>query len=155
MEQSNYKKGFMKHFRTRYGFVLLSLFALFAFVLSSCEINKVYEEYYVNSKTINYLVKATDWRSDVDDSGSYLYYTFNEPELTKDIFEYGLVVAYLSINNSLSPLPFEDSWIVGGVKWTEQVTCEFKPGSITFIFKTTDHSLEPYYDYDFVLKMMW
>jgi hypothetical protein len=159
MEQSIYKKDFMKHFRTRYGFAMVSLFALFAFVLSSCETNKIYEEYYVNTVTLKYTVEAKDWIRDSDVTGGYFYYTFSEPALTKDIFEFGMVTAFLSFDrdNVLTPLPFSDSWIGdGGYKWTEELTYEFRPGYVTFIFKANDHATDqPTYSYDFVIKMMW
>jgi hypothetical protein len=137
--------------------LFLSVFALI-FALSSCSDKYITEvtEVYVDVITINYKVKATDWLVGSDDSGDYLYYTFTEPKITRDVFERGLVVPYMvSFDGNLSPLPFDDSWSDGhGYRWTEQVTCEFKTGEITFIFKANDHSLEPYYDYDFVVKIM-
>ncbi|MDR1373008.1 MAG: hypothetical protein LBJ17_07850 [Dysgonamonadaceae bacterium] len=138
-------------------------FALLAttFMFNGCGDRYVTEEHYEGvpaTKTISYKVLKPDWKVGFnDESGKYLYYTFDEPVLTGQIIKDGLVVAYMLINGNLTPLPFEDSWIdQNGYKWTEQVTCEIKAGEITFIFKANDHSLNPYHpDYTFVLKMMW
>jgi hypothetical protein len=79
--------------------------------------------------------------------------------LTRDIFDFGTVTAFLSFDGDkvLTPLPFSDSWIDdNGYKWTEQLTYEFQPGSVSFIFKANDHVADyPRFDYDFVIKLMW
>jgi hypothetical protein len=134
---------------------MTSLSALFILFFTSCEVN---ENYYLHTETINYTVKKDGWMvGKDDDSGNYLYCTFREPLLTRDILDKGAVVAYMSFNDGrLSPLPFSDFWIdKNGNKWEEQVTCELEPGRVTFIFKADDHILDPHYDYNFVLKLVW
>jgi hypothetical protein len=133
---------------------MTSLSALFILSFTSCTVD---ENYYLRTETINYTVRGIDWEVGDDESGPYLYYTFREPLLTYDVLDKGSVVTYFSFNDGrLSPLPFSDFWIdARGNRWEEQVTCELEPGRVTFIFKTDNHSLEPYYDYNFVLKLMW
>ena len=128
--------------------------------LSSCEVKEV-NDVYVNSFTQNYTVKKGDWNIGTDDkSGIYYYYEFKESHLTQDVFNYGAMQAFLQMNDgNISPLPFNDYWIeeTDGFLWTEQVTCEFRPGYVTFIVKSSDHmEIRPHYDaYDFRVRFVW
>jgi hypothetical protein len=132
--------------------VLLALIALLS--VSSCTINDNSEPVATFSQT--YSIQKGHWTSAHDDSGDYFYYEFAEPALTRHVYENGIMNAYLQIDKGLNPLPFDDFWIDRfGYKWTDQVTCEFRPGYITFFFKSNDHELEPYYDYTFLVKFMW
>jgi hypothetical protein len=138
---------------------MLSLSALFVLFCTSCKTNEIHENYYLNTKTIYYLVKFNDWKIGTDDSGNYLYCTFKEPLITKSIFDNGMIIPYMEIGNEiLTPLPFSDFWIsdIYG-KIEEQITCEIEPGQVTFILKSDDHGENPYYytEYNFVLKLMW
>jgi len=128
--------------------------------LSSCEQKEIYEisEYNVDSFTRNYTVRQKDWNvGDDDESGPYFYYEFKETNLTQYVYDNGIMQAFLLMNGgNLTPLPFNDYWVVGNDMWTEQVTCEFRPGHITFILKYSDHaSVLPYYDYTFRVRFMW
>ena len=133
---------------------------------SSCNeyypVEYVYETVYVNSFTRDYTVKAGDWKiGDDDESGPYFYYEFQEKDLTKEIYDYGAMMAFLKMNNdNLSPLPFSDFWYInayGGYDRAEQVTVEFRTGYITFILKYSDHAIgdDPYYNYSFRVRFMW
>ena len=127
--------------------------------LSSCQTKEIYEEYYyVESFTKDYTVKQGSWIvKDDDDSGIYYYCGFEEPELTEYIYENGIMQAFLLMNGgNLSPLPFDDFWMDGNYHWTEQVTCEFRPGYIRFILKYSDHATAaPYYEYTFRVRFLW
>lgn len=128
--------------------------------LSSCEVKEIHEDYTdpVNSFTQSYTVYQKDWKiANDDDSGIYYYCEFREPNLTQYIYDYGTMQAFLLINNgNLSPLPFNDYWIDGSYQWTEQATCEFRPGYVTFILKYSDHTTDaPHYDYDFRVRFLW
>ncbi|MDR1562801.1 MAG: hypothetical protein LBS54_06950 [Dysgonamonadaceae bacterium] len=121
-----------------------------------CSDKNEYYEYNFESKTITYTVKSSDWHEGNDNVMPYLYYTFDEPAMTNTVVNKGIVTAFMIINGNLTPLPYEDFRMEeSGYKYTEQVTCEFKQGEVTFIFKTSDHILRPEFDYDFVIKMMW
>jgi len=128
---------------------------------SSCTYEKVYpvEEVYVDSYTKNFTVKISDWHIGTDDeSGNYFYYEFAEPNLTQTVYDFGVMIAYLRMNDgNLTPLPFNDYWKEGEYMWTEQVTVEFRPGYVTFILKYSDHAtnITPYYDYMFRVRFMW
>ncbi|MDR0685937.1 MAG: hypothetical protein LBF79_00525 [Dysgonamonadaceae bacterium] len=136
-------------------FLSVAIFVL-ALTVTGCGDKYVTEEYNVRTKTIHYTVKSTDWHRGSDVAGPYLYYAFDEPELTANIINQGLVAAYMRLEGQFTPLPFEDFRIgENGYLYSEQVTCEFRTGEATFIFKTSDHILEPEFDYDFTLRIIW
>ena len=131
---------------------------VFIAFLSSCTVNEIYEEN-MNSYTQNFTVFQRDWKVGTDDdSGNYFYYEFKEPNLTQYIYDKGVMIAYLQMNDgNLTPLPFNDYWKDDDYMWTEQVTVEFRPGYVTFILKYSDHATNvlPYYDYRFRVRFMW
>jgi hypothetical protein len=151
---------------------------LIVLAFSACQDTYTTEEYYTNVHTYSkaytigwYLDKDVEyyWEDDgYDDTGLYYYCTIEEPNLTKEVFQYGQLNAYLyympkDVNSRvLSPLPFSD-FLTGTdqygnfIKWEEQLTVEFEPGFITFILKFDDHAqLDPSFDpYDFAVKFMW
>jgi hypothetical protein len=136
---------------------------MFAF-LASCTTNEIYEEYYnVNTFSKNYTVTASlnMWSVGTDDeSGIYYYYEVSVPELTQYIYDKGIMQAFVFLNDgNVSPLPFEDFWVDpdDGYKWTEQVTCEFRPGFVTFILKYDDHApvTPSYNEYKFNVRFQW
>ena len=128
--------------------------------LSSCQIKEIHEEY-MNSFTQDYTVSRKDhWNvGDDDKSGIYFFVEFKEPNLDQFIFDRGAMQAFLFVNDvNISPLPFNDYWVEpDGYMYTEQVTCEFRPGYVTFIIKSSDHEdIPPHYDrYDFRVRFMW
>ncbi|MCL1934260.1 MAG: hypothetical protein FWF53_10680 [Candidatus Azobacteroides sp.] len=130
-------------------------------LLSSCEGDKYYEEEYVDSYTQDYTVQKGDWSVGKDDSGEYFYYEFRESNLTQYIYENGIMQAFLFMDEeNITPLPFNDYWIDESnpdYMWTEQVTCEFRPGFVTFILKYSDHATNepPHYNYTFRVRFMW
>ena len=109
----------------------------------------------------NYTVFPEDWYVGTDDeSGDYFYYEFREPNLTQYIYNNGVMQAFLQMNDgNLTPLPFNDYWYnnQSDTHSTEQVTCEFRPGFVTFILKYSHHdiTLDPYYTYKFNVRFMW
>ena len=116
------------------------------------------EHYNVNTFSKDYQVLKKHWEVGRDDeSGVYFFYEFREPYLTQTIYNRGIMQAFLILKDgNVSPLPFDDFWMDGNYRWTEQVTVEFRPGWITFILKYSDHTLdEPYYDYDFRVRFLW
>ncbi|MDR1762695.1 MAG: hypothetical protein LBR64_01885 [Dysgonamonadaceae bacterium] len=133
------------------------IFAVLA--LSSCT---KYTDNYVEPEVFSkrFTVLRSDWSKSSDDSGLYYYCQFRVPELTNEVYNYGALNAYLVYSPEnvevLTPLPFNDYWVDNGYMWTEQVTCEFSPGYVTFILKPSDHAdAEPYYDYDFLVRFLW
>jgi len=129
--------------------------------LSSCQKNDPVQNY-TNYYAQDYTVKQGDWKKGSDDkSGMYYYCVFQESNLTQYIYNNGVMQAFLYTNNgNISPLPFNDYWIedTTGYMYTEQITCEFVPGYITFIVKASDHNenfLPSYSEYDFTVRLMW
>jgi len=132
--------------------------------LSSCQNNDPpVQQVYMNSYTKDYTVKSADWKEGKDDpSGTYLYCEFKEPNLTQEVYDYGTMQAFLWMSgNNLTPLPFDDFWNNEYGMWTEQVTCEFQPGYVTFILKYSDHTPDAsppdpsYNQYDFRVRFTW
>ena len=140
----------------RFTLTMLGLPALFILFFTSCEVNEVHEDVYLNTKTINYSAGLNAWKKATDVTGEYWYCEFKEPILTQHIFDKGMIASYMLVEKRLAPLPFSDFWIDNnGFRWEEQLTCELEPGWVTFIFKADDHADGPRYSYDFVLKLMW
>jgi hypothetical protein len=140
--------------------VVLVMFAL----LVSCTTNEIYEEYYnVNTFSRNYTVTANPnmWSvGDDDEAGAYFFHEVRIPELTQHIYDRGIMQAFIFLNDgNVSPLPFDDFWVnqQTGFMWTEQVTCEFRPGFVTFILKYSDRELYPpsYNTYRFNVRFQW
>ena len=132
--------------------------------LSSCEVKEIHEDYTdpIYSLTKNYSVFQRNWNVGRDDnSGIYYYCEFAEPDLTRYIYENGSMQAFLYVSGeNISPLPFNDYWVNDhtGYMSTEQITCEFCPGYVTFIVKASDHNenfLPSYDEYDFMVRFMW
>lgn len=131
-------------------------------LLTSCQTNDPpANDYYPNYFSQDYSVSQNSWSVGTDDeSGMYYYYEFPEPALTQDIYNNGVMQAFLVVNNgNISPLPFNDYWVDDtGYMYTEQITCEFRPGTVTFIVKASDHNgsyLPSYNTYDFRVRFMW
>jgi len=126
--------------------------------LSSCQKN---DPVSVNTYSQDFTVNQKDWQVGTDDvSGMYYYFEFKVPNLTQYIYNNGTMQAFLYTNNgNVSPLPFNDYWIEDGTgyMYTEQITCEFVPGYVTFIIKSSDHQaiLPHYNNYDFNVRFMW
>jgi len=114
-----------------------------------------------NFYTQDYVVTQNDWKMNNDASGMYYYCKIREPNLTQNIYDKGIMQAFLYTTDNgynASPLPFNDYWVDNtGYMYTEQITCEFLPGYIIFIVKSSDHAqFLPYYpEYDFKVQFAW
>lgn len=139
------------------------LFALIAVLFSSCV-----EEYYSGvpeTRTVSFTVFEKDWEVASDITGDYLYYTFDMPEITRYVFDNGVLNAYLyykpdgTDTSVLCPLPFSDFVVQeNGYKYEEHITAEFAIGEITFIVKVDDHEVGNILQakkYDFIVRLMW
>jgi len=138
--------------------ILMVVMIIFLASCQKIDRSTIIEEYNVNSFTRDYTVQTSHWQVGTDDeSGIYYYYEFRENNLTQFIYDHGIMQAFLITNNAnLTPLPFDDFWMEGDYRWTEQVTCEFRPGYVTFILKYNDHATNPpYYVYDFRVRFLW
>ncbi|MDL2257442.1 hypothetical protein LJC06_04475 [Bacteroidales bacterium OttesenSCG-928-I14] len=147
-------------------FLLTIVAALFASCLPDENYYITEEHYNVKTETKKYSVTDEMWKVAVDARGdNYLYYTFDLPELTKHVFEKGVMDAYLyfipeGMNESvLSPLPYSDFVVQeNGYKYEEHITAEFGVGFVSFIVKVDDHEVGDvlaYLQHDFIVKLIW
>jgi hypothetical protein len=136
---------------------------------SSCG-DKITEEIYnVNSFSKSYVIYNADprvagspkWELYEGEEGPYYICQFQVPELTQEVFDYGVMNTYfryfLNGYEILSPLPFSDFFSRGNAQWEEQMTVEYEVGYITFIMKYDDQGTNyQYYDnYEFTLRLLW
>ena len=128
------------------------------------------DEIYVSPMTKDYIVhvNVSQWTlandpptaedPNEDSYWTYFYYEFPAPALTEEVFDYGIMNAYLVIDEDVvSPLPFDDYYMnPAGFMWTEHVTCEFSPGKIRFIVKYNDFGVDIFpREYTFMVRFMW
>lgn len=123
------------------------------------------EEYYnVVNVQKRYKVNRNQWvQASDEDFGTYFYCQIREPALTNDIFNNGVMMGYLYVVHSgsnvpgLYLLPFDDFFKKNEFQWTEQVSCAFSPGYVTFMLKYDDQTLlDPFYDsYEFEVRFIW
>jgi hypothetical protein len=145
----------------------LIFFVMAAIVLSACTTEEYYD--YTGYSWVSEPIRITndDWKDAEDDSGFYLRCRVSMPEITRAVFEKGVVDAFLyhiprgQTESVKSLLPYSDFWgeydNEGNLvyKWEEQVTMEYGVGFITFIAKFDDHAYEnPQYPwYEFVVNI--
>ncbi len=119
----------------------LLLIILVVFCCASCV-----EESPVDMFEITYTVESSQWKLWDDGYDTYFYCEKEEPALTSDMYIHGSFTAYivkvLNGVESLTPLPYDVYSMDGaGKRWTEQYTCEFSRGYITFIVKVNDFNM--------------
>ena len=142
-----------------------TLLALIVLLFSGC-INHakdvIVEQVAPNTFTEVYTIYAEDMSKRVDLAGTYFEYEFSEPALTNEVFDYGILQAFLYYKkdnrDTLCPLPFSDFLVTNdGYQWEEHFTVEFQPGRIKFIQKISDHSDElPIADfYEILVRFLW
>lgn len=110
---------------------------LLPFFILSCTVNEDNTEV----RTVNLTVKQSDWVEHVDNNGKNRYYSasFNMPEITSFIYDYGNVQTYIYVNNAQQILPyvrhFEDA--VGNL-WTRTVDFDYSPGNLIVYVTNSD-----------------
>lgn len=136
------------------------LLALIAVLFASCgdEITQIVEP---NTFTKVYKIYADEMAERVDLAGVYYEYEIREPNLTDEVFDYGILQAFLYYRkdgkDTFCPLPFSDFIVSGSFQWEEQFTVEFQPGTIKFIQKISDHSsnLPLAESYEILVRFLW
>ena len=149
-----------------------ALLALITILFSACitETREVVETIVVketvvvepNTFTGKYRIYAEDMTERHDLAGTYYEYEFGEAALTDEVFDYGILQAFLYYTkdekNTLCPLPFSDFLVdENGYQWEEHFTVEFQPGVIKFIQKISDHADElPIAEfYEVLVRFLW
>ena len=143
----------------------LTYFAVMVCVLvgfSSCNYypkETVYETIYEsNFKTLDLRVRASDWQ----DGGDYYYCTFNVPELTSQIYNYGVVTCYREYNKGTTnayqlPLPqtIHNVDAGDGTLYTSTIDFSFAVGLVEIVLTNNDFMYDTPESMDFRLNMVW
>lgn len=137
---------------------------LLTLILAACNeytnITEVVEPYtYKRKITVN----REDWKpmQDENNPGTYHFYQVKETNLTDNIFDNGVMQAFLYYyadeRDTMSPLPYSDFVSDENEYYGEEhFTVEFQPGYVTFILKTDYNTGLPYYNrYDFLIRFLW
>ena len=121
----------------------------------------VYETVYEsNFKTLDLRVDAKQWQ--FSDEGGYYYCTFNVPELTSAIYNYGVVTCYREFykgtNNAYQlPLPQTIHSVDegDGVLYTTTIDFSFAVGLVEIVLTNNDFMYVTPEGMDFRLNMVW
>jgi len=140
-----------------------TLLASIVLLFSSCinETKRIVETVEPYTFTKTYRIYADEMIERTDVAGTYYEYEIKEPKLTSEVFEYGILQAFLYYKkdgkDTLCPLPFSDFLIDGDYQWEEQFTVEFQVGVIKFIQKISDHAPDPPASefYDVLVRFLW
>ncbi|MDR1719986.1 MAG: hypothetical protein LBR67_07735 [Dysgonamonadaceae bacterium] len=127
------------------------LFVLLIVLCTSCTT----KEYISDEDTFDYYEityeigegKKLQWELYDGSDGLYFFCEIKEPVLSSNMYSYGTFVAYHAsvlegVGERLTPLPYDVYSMDNGYRWTEQYTCEYSVGYITFIVKIDDFNMD-------------
>ena len=138
-------------------------FAIMVCVLvgfSSCNYYPKETVYESNFKTLDLRVDANQWLFSQD--GDYYYCTFNVPELTSQIYNYGVVSCYREYNKGTTnayqlPLPqtIHNVDAGNGALYTSTIDFSFAVGLVEIVLTNNDFMYDTPESMDFRLNMVW
>ena len=138
-------------------------FAIMVCVLvgfSSCNYYPKETVYESNFKTLDLRVDANQWLFSQD--GGYYYCTFNVPELTSQIYNYGVVTCYREYNKGTNdayqlPLPqtIHNVDAGNGALYTSTIDFSFAVGLVEIVLTNNDFMYDTPESMDFRLNMVW
>ena len=138
-------------------------FAIMVCVLvgfSSCNYYPKETVYESNFKTLDLRVDANQWLFSQD--GDYYYCTFNVPELTSQIYNYGVVTCYREYNKGTNdayqlPLPqtIHNVDAGNGALYTSTIDFSFAVGLVEIVLTNNDFRYAAPGRMDFRLNMVW
>ena len=138
-------------------------FAIMVCVLvgfSSCNYYPKETVYESNFKTLDLRVDANQWLFSQD--GDYYYCTFNVPELTSKIYNYGVVSCYREYNRGTNdayqlPLPqtIHNVDAGNGALYTSTIDFSFAVGLVEIVLTNNDFAYYAPEGMDFRLNMVW
>ena len=138
-------------------------FAIMVCVLvgfSSCNYYPKETVYESNFKTLDLRVDANQWLFSQD--GDYYYCTFNVPELTSQIYNYGVVTCYREYNKGTTnayqlPLPqtIHNVDAGNGALYTSTIDFSFAVGLVEIVLTNNDFMYDTPERMDFRLNMVW
>lgn len=136
----------------------LLFFLISPLLFASCmSINEnTYEN--IAIKVINLQVNSRDWQEYTDNDGFNLYYSasFNMPEITKNVYDFGNVNTYITFDQAQQILPYVRHYEneVGNM-WTRTVDYEYEPGKLRIFVTNSDfYRLQPE-TMTFRVVLMW
>jgi hypothetical protein len=142
-------------------FILVGI-AVLVLSFQSCStgdkyITEITEEVVPFTYTEDFRVETNGWKRDVDDTGVYYFCAFEEPELTAEILDFGIMQAfyyYIYDDNveRYALLPYE---YYGENRRIEYLTVEFSIGMITFLYRRDDNNNPPVRPYEFRVRFLW
>lgn len=99
-----------------------------------------------NWEVDEYTIRESDWIRDgqVEEAGSFYYFTLLDPDLSTYIFDEGLVQIYKFTGQTASgswkqaPLPEVRMYEENGFQWTENVDYEYGVGELTIFVTYSD-----------------
>ena len=97
----------------------------------------------LNRYVYDYEVRSVDWSAAVDNNDLFLHYQcfFNETDLTSNIYNNGVLVAYLEVkegdNYVQKPLPYEIVIEDSNGMYTQTIDFDYSTGSIGFYVKNS------------------
>lgn len=131
--------------------VSISVLAFCLFFPSSCTKTETYVVE-SNLRTVSINVEQTHWSYSGMDNNNYFYATVSMPEITGDVFDYGMIKMYRtfdfeSLNASQIELPYirHNEYMFGEGEWgfyTETVDYEIGIGKITIFYTASDFDYE-------------
>ena len=140
-----------------------TLFVVLVCVLlgfSSCNYYPKETVYESNFKTLDLRVDANQWLFSQD--GDYYYCTFNVPELTSKIYNYGVVSCYREYNKGTNdayqlPLPqtIHNVDAGNGALYTSTIDFSFAVGLVEIVLTNNDFAYYAPEGMDFRLNMVW
>lgn len=140
-----------------------TLFVVLVCVLlgfSSCNYYPKEVIYEPNFKTLDLRVYADQWN--FSEEGGYYYCTFEVPELTSTIYNYGVVTCYREYNKGKNdayqlPLPqtIHNVDAGNGALYTSTIDFSFAVGLVEIVLTNNDFIYSAPEGMDFRLNMVW
>lgn len=140
-----------------------TLFVVLVCVLlgfSSCNYYPKEVVYESNFKTLDLRVYADQWT--FSNEGGYYYCTFEVPELTSTIYNYGVVTCYREYNKGTNtayqlPLPqtIHNREANTGALYTSTIDFSFAVGLVEIVLTNNDFIYSAPEGMDFRLNMVW
>ena len=140
-----------------------TLFVVLVCVLlgfSSCNYYPKEVIYESNFKTLDLRVYADQWN--FSEEGGYYYCTFEVPELTSTIYNYGVVTCYREYNKGKNdayqlPLPqtIHNVDAGNGALYTSTIDFSFAVGLVEIVLTNNDFIYSAPEGMDFRLNMVW
>ena len=119
----------------------------------------------MSRRIIDLQVDERDWKYSNKPDNNYYFATFNIPELTKEVYDNGIISIYVEYQNpdgtytmGLMPAVYhKEEFDQEGnqILYTLTLDAEYSVGQVTVIATSSDFFQQNPGSYHFVLKMLW